>query len=496
MIGYVLLFFTLFTNGLYSCVIPNPLSMLQHEGHFTFCDTHKITVYPETDESLELLDTTQQLVPQGNLQIILDETLDLPDEGYTLKVTPTQATLQAKTAQGAFWGVQTLRQLIKEEQKVDCVTICDSPRFSYRGLHLDVARHFFSVSFIKEYIDKMAECKLNRFHWHLTDDQGWRIQIKKYPKLQEIGAFRDETLIGHNNTRPRTFDGTRYGDYYTQEEIKEIVEYARRRYIEVIPEIELPGHNMAALAAYPELGCTGGPYNTATHWGIFDDILCAGNEASFTFLQDVLTEVMELFPSKYIHIGGDEAPKTRWKACPKCQARIKSEGLHDEHHLQSYFVSRIEKFLNAHDRLIIGWDEILEGGLAPNATVMSWRGTAGGIESAKLHHPVIMTPCSHLYLDFYQSKAPSEPLAIGGYLPLEKVYDYEPIPEELSPEEATYILGAQANVWTEYMPSINHVTYMLLPRLYALSEVVWSAKERKNYPDFLERVNKRSNTKK
>jgi hexosaminidase len=354
-------------------------------------------------------------------------------------------------------------------------------------MHLDVGRHFFSVDFIKKYINLMAMLKMNTFHWHLTEDQGWRIEIKKYPKLQEIAAFRDETLIGHYSDKPHQFDGKKYGGFYTQEEIKEVVKYASARQITIIPEIEMPGHSQAAIAAYPELGCTGEQVKVATKWGVFEEIYCP-KETTFKFLEDVIDEVSNLFPGKYIHIGGDEAPKIRWENCEHCQNLIKKEGLKDEHELQSYFIARMEKYINSKGKQIIGWDEILEGGLAPNATVMSWRGTNGAIEAAKQKHTVILTPQSHCYFDHYQSENKNEPLAIGGFLPLEKVYNFNPIPDELTTEEHQYVLGAQGNVWTEYMQTSENVEYMVFPRAIALSEVLWSAKEHRNYTDFIYRL--------
>jgi hexosaminidase len=355
-------------------------------------------------------------------------------------------------------------------------------------MHLDVSRHFFKVETIKKWIDMLALYKINTFHWHLTDDQGWRIEIKKYPLLQSISAYRDETIIGHKRDSPHIFDGKRYGGYYTQDEVKAVVQYAMERHISIIPEIEMPGHALAALAAYPQLGCTGGPYKAATFWGIFDDVYCAGNDETFTFLQNVLDEVLPLFPSKYIHIGGDECPKNKWKTCPKCQKRIKDEHLKGEHELQSYFIGRMEKYLNSKGRQIIGWDEILEGGLTPGATVMSWTGEEGGIAAAKQHHDAIMTPEKYVYLDYYQSLYPAEPMAGGGYTPLSKVYNYEPITKELSGEEARYIKGVQANAWSEYMASPAQAERQLFPRMLALSEVAWSAKENKDYVGFLKRL--------
>jgi hexosaminidase len=441
---------------------------------------------------------TLQRKNEGIIVLSLIESADKAGS-YKLKIDQKRIEIQANTATGLFYGVQTIRQLlppqIESKEKifnitwtVPCLEIKDEPRFSYRGLHLDVGRHFFPVSFIKKYIDLIALHKMNTFHWHLTEDQGWRIEIKKYPKLTEIGGFRSETLIGHGGRPPFKFDGKRYGGFYTQDEIREVVAYAKARFVTIIPEIELPGHSSAALAAYPELGCAGGPYQVQTRWGVFDDVYCAGNDTVFSFMEDVLDEVVDLFPGTYIHIGGDECPKKAWKECRKCQARIAKEGLEDEHELQSYFIRRIEKYLLTKNRYIIGWDEILEGGLAPQATVMSWRGMAGGIEAAKQKHDVIMTPGSHCYLDHYQADPETQPLAIGGFTTLEKVYSFNPVPEELSPEEQKYILGAQGNVWTEYMKTTDHVEYMVYPRACALAEVVWTSPQARNYANFLVRM--------
>ena len=327
--------------------------------------------------------------------------------------------------------------------------------------------------------------KMNTFHWHLTDDQGWRIEIKKYPKLTEIGAYRNGSMVGHYSDQK--FDDKRYGGFYTQDDIKEIVAYANQRHITVVPEIEMPGHAVAALAAYPEYSCTGGPFEVGKIWGVLDDVFCPKDE-TFTFLENILSEVIDLFPSKYIHIGGDECPKVRWKACPKCQQRMKTENLKDEHELQSYFIQRIEKFVNAKGRKIIGWDEILEGGLAPNAAVMSWRGTEGGIAAAKEKHYVVMSPGSHCYFDHYQGEPKNEPIAFGGYTPVEKVYSFNPTPKELSADEAQYILGAQANLWTEYIETPSHVEYMIFPRMLALSEVVWGTSNPEKLADFQNRM--------
>ena len=425
-------------------------------------------------------------------QTVSDSTLG--DEGYKLIVNDNGVTISAAKGAGLFYGMQSLMQLIGAYGRdLPYLEVTDYPRFSYRGLHLDVARHMFPVEFLKKYIDLLAHHKMNRFHWHLTEDQGWRIEIKKYPKLQEIAAFRDETVIGHARTADRknkkNFDGKRYGGFYTQEEVKDVVRYAEERFVTVIPEIEMPGHALAALSAYPELGCTGGPYKAATTWGVFDDVFCAGKETTFEFLQNVLDEVLVLFPSKYIHIGGDECPKTRWEACPHCKKRMKDENLKDSHELQSYFIQRAEKYLNSKGRQIIGWDEILEGGLAPNATVMSWRGEEGGIEAAKQNHDVIMTPGNWCYFDHYQdTTSKTEPLAIGGFTPVKEVYSYEPVPASLSAEEAKHILGAQANVWTEYIPTKEHAEYMVYPRASAMSEVLWSPKDTRDYDDFLQRM--------
>ena len=421
-------------------------------------------------------------------------------EGYQLEVNKESILLKANTPAGLFYGVQTLLQLLPpqifSENKVTgkvnwvipCVKIIDIPRFSYRGMHLDVCRHFFPKEFIKKYIDLIAFHKMNTFHWHLTEDQGWRIEIKKYPKLTEISSYRNETLVGHYRDKPHKFDGQRYGGFYSQEDIKEIVQYAKERYVTIIPEIEMPGHSVAVLAAYPELACTEGPFEVSKIWGVRKDVYCAGNDKVFEFLENVLTEVIDLFPGMYIHIGGDECPKNRWEKCEKCQARIKNQDLKDEHELQSYFIRRIEKFLLSKRKLLIGWDEILEGGLAPEATVMSWRGIKGGIAAAEQGHDVIMTPNSHCYFDHYQKDQKTEPLAIGGFLPLKKVYFFEPIPEELDKKKQKHILGAQGNVWTEYMKTTDYVEYMSTPRMSALSEVNWSPKDKRNWDDFLSRL--------
>jgi hexosaminidase len=408
---------------------------------------------------------------------------------YHMEVNDKGVYIGGDNETGAFYGVQTLLQLLPVEKAtslpVSYLSINDYPRFQYRGMHLDVSRHFFPIPFIKRYIDYIALHKMNYFHWHLTDDQGWRIEIKKYPNLTKAGAWRNGTIIGHY---PGTSnDSIHYGGFYTQKEVKEIVAYAAKRYITVLPEIEMPGHASAALAAYPYLGCTGGPYQVQQTWGVFNDVYCAGNDSVFTFLQNVLDEVMPLFPSKLIHIGGDECPKDSWKKCPKCQKRIADNHLKDEHELQSYFIQRMEKYINSKGKTIIGWDEILEGGLAPNAVVMSWRGEKGGIDAAKLNHDVIMTPGGYCYFDHAQSKN-EDSLTIGGYLPVKQTYNYEPVPKELSEAEGKHILGAQGNVWTEYITNPKKVEYMIFPRMSALSEVLWSPAAKRDWNDFETRL--------
>lgn len=485
-----------------SGIIPKPALELKRSGSFAIQKTTRLHISGSDHLSTAFFDQylkdlsgftllrSNRPVPKG-INLMVDTHLKLKSEGYLLYVSQNGITVKAIDEKGLFYGLQSLVQLIREKNKIITVPayhIQDEPRFAYRGMHLDVARHLFSVQSIKKWLDLLAFYKINTFHWHLTDDQGWRIEIKKYPLLQSVSAYRDETLIGHKRADPHRFDGKRYGGYYTQEEVKDIVAYANARQITTIPEIEMPGHAQAVLAAYPQLGCTGGPYQTATYWGVFEDVFCAGNEETFHFLEGVLDEVIPLFPSAYIHIGGDECPKNRWHNCPKCQKRIKAEQLKDEHELQAYFIARIERYLNAKGKKIIGWDEILEGGLAPDATVMSWRGLEGGIAAARLKHDVIMTPEKFLYLDYYQSLNKTEQTAAGGYLPLKKVYDYEPMPAELNPEEQQYIKGVQANVWSEYLSDASKAEYMIFPRVIALAETAWSRKENKLYADFLARL--------
>lgn len=432
---------------------------------------------------------------------------DTVSGGYELDVANSQISINGNDENGVFYGVQSLLQLLPVEKTVALnvphVSIKDAPRYAYRGVMLDVGRHFFPVDFVKKFIDYAALHKLNYLHWHLTDDQGWRIEIKKYPKLTSVGAWRNGTIIDHYPGSGN--DNKRYGGFYTQKEVKDIVQYAATRHITVVPEIEMPGHASAAIAAYPWLSCFPEKETVIPHhpsekskqekgkkvqesWGVYDDIFCAGKDSTFVFLQNVLDEVLPLFPSKYIHVGGDEAPKVHWEKCPNCQKRIKENNLKDEHELQSYFIRRMEKYLNSKGKTIIGWDEILEGGLAPNAMVMSWRGEAGGIEAAKQKHHVIMSPNSHLYIDHYQGKASLEPLSIGGYTTLEKVYSYNPTPAALSAEEAGYVTGVQANLWTEYIPTTEKVLYMVLPRMAALAEIAWTQPEQKSWDDFKRRM--------
>jgi len=493
-------------------IIPQPVKIEQGSGFFQI-DKNTVIVTPDNkqiEEVAQYLNAYFNIVSGNDLELISTEPKkncivfkisdgdDLGNEGYKLSVTNKKIMIEAVSSRGLFYGIQTVLQLLPieifsqskvehSELKIPVCEIFDKPRFSWRGMHLDVGRHYFPVAFIKKYIDLIALHKMNTFHWHLTEDQGWRIEIKKYPELTTIGSKRKETILD-KNFDPFVGDGIPYGGYYTQEEVREIVEYARQRQITVIPEIEMPGHSLGALAAYPELGCTGGPYEVSTIWGVKADVFCAGNDDVFNFLENVLTEVMQLFPSQYIHIGGDECPKERWEKCEKCQARIKTEGLKNEHELQSYFIKRIESFLNANGRDLIGWDEILEGGLAPNAAVMSWRGIKGGIEAAEQGHDVVMTPTSHCYFDYYQANPDFEPLAIGGFTSLKKVYSFEPVPAELDKNKVKYILGAQGNVWTEYMKTPEYVEYMAVPRMTALAEVLWSPREFRDWDSFQHRL--------
>ncbi|MGD0006275.1 MAG: beta-N-acetylhexosaminidase [Anaerolineaceae bacterium] len=440
----------------------------------------------------------------SKIEIRFDPQLTLPGkEGYRLTVTPSSISILASGPAGAFYAVQTLLQLLPPdifreacvddvEWVIPCLQIEDYPRFGWRGLMLDTGRYFMPKEFIKKLIDLLALHKMNVFHWHLTEDQGWRVEIKKYPRLTEVGGWRKETLVGHldiTRLRPR-YDKRPHGGFYSQEDVREIVAYARQRFVTIIPEIEMPGHSQAAIAAYPELGNLAAPLEVSRTWGIHENVFNV-NENTILFLQDVLAEVLDLFPSQFIHIGGDEVPKKQWRESPAAQARLRELGLHNEDELQSYFIRRMDAFLTSHGRRLIGWDEILEGGLASNATVMSWRGEAGGIAAARAGHDVVMSPDHYTYFDYYQSwKIRKEPLAIGGLLPLKKVYNYEPVPHGLSPEEAPHVLGAQGQVWTEYIPTPKQAEYMIFPRACALAEVLWTPAALKNYASFTNRLEK------
>lgn len=419
-----------------------------------------------------------------------DTAAGIPPEGYRIDISARRAQLSAGDDAGLFYGLQTLLQLADERGNLPCVSIEDHPRYRYRGLHLDVCRHFFPVRFIKHYLDWMASCKLNTFHWHLTDDQGWRIEIKRYPRLTEIGGYRTRTQIGGFHEDPITYEQGRYGGYYTQDEIREVVAYAAKRHIAVIPEIEMPGHATAALAAYPELACGHGPksFETSGRWGVLDDVFCPGKEQTFEFLEGVLDEVLELFPSKLIHIGGDECPKGRWKACPLCQQRIREEGLKDEYQLQSYFIHRIERWMHTHGREIIGWDEILQGGISKTANIMSWNGSDPGIKAAQRGNPVIMTPKWYCYFDYSQTSDPEryEPLGNTRYVSVRQAYRLDPCDRLTLPDQKR-IRGVQCNLWTEYIADIRHAQHMVLPRMAALAETGW-ANDRKDYNDFVRRI--------
>ncbi len=482
-----------FSFGQKCPILPTPNVYKTAEGSFSFSNFISVNGdnLPENCKTYLVDFCTKNLgvsvvFGNGNTQMRFQKSINTPESAYAITINE-EVLIRYSDEKACFYALTSLFQLVKwEEEGVFTLQkgfIQDEPRFQWRGLHLDVARHFYTVEEVKRYIDLMSMYKFNVFHWHLTDDQGWRIEIKKHPKLTEIGAYRDSTVNDHYTTTPRTYTTERYGGFYTQEEIKEVVAYAAKKYITVVPEIEMPGHARAAIAAYPELSCSGDTLGVPGLWGVFDDIFCA-HENTILFLQDVLTEVMQLFPSEYIHIGGDEAPKTRWSKCKKCQAVIRENGLKDEHELQSYFIREMDEFLTKNGRKLIGWDEILEGGLSPNATVMSWRGMEGGIEAASQGHYVVMSPGSHCYFDHYQSNGSDEPLAIGGHTPLNKVYDFNPIPEKLTPDQQSYILGAQANVWTEYIQDFDKIEYMVYPRAIALSQVLW-CKNKPPFDDFL-----------
>ena len=496
-------------------VIPHPASVQVYDGDLDIAGAAF-----KADEALgeralaaingfesQLVAATGKAAGSSKAQFVFKADDKLACEEYTIDVCCRKVVVKASGLNGVLYAIETIKQMLPEEVytaqaaadedwELPYMKIQDKPRFGYRGMHLDVSRHFFDMNEVKKYLDIMAIHKLNVLHWHLTDDQGWRLEIKKYPELTQVGAVRKETLIGHGS-RSRKYDGIPYGEgmFYTQDQVKEIIEYAAQKGIEVIPEIDLPGHMLAALATYPELGCTGGPYEVWGRWGIAKDVLCVGKESTMKFLEDVLDEVADLFPSEYVHIGGDECPKVRWETCPHCQAKIAELGYKDddkykaEHYLQGYVTSRMEKFLTTKGKKLIGWDEILEGEIAPNATVMSWRGVQGGLEAARLGHDAIMTPYTHLYLDYYQSKdIENEPHGIGGYLPVDIVYSFEPYAEGMTDEEKSHILGVQANLWTEYIATNEHLEYMLLPRMSALSEIQWCEPENKIYERFLENM--------
>jgi len=458
--------------------IPKQLSIQNKQ--ITASAKKQLSFLLDVYHSLELKDTVDHPF------IRLQKLQNVPKDFYSIALND-QIFISYANEQALYYAFHSLMQLIQSEDGIKYISkgfVQDYPKFEWRGLHLDVSRHFFTVNQIKRYLDLMSMYKFNRFHWHLTDDQGWRIEIKAFPKLTSIGAWRDSTIQNHYNSTPRTFEKKRYGGFYTQEQIKDIVAYASERHITIVPEIEMPGHSRAALAAYPEYSCTGIQQGVPGLWGVFEDIYCS-KEESFVFIEKILDEVVSLFPGDYIHIGGDEAPKSRWKSCEQCQHVIKTNGLKDEHELQSYFIKRIEKYLTSKEKKLIGWDEILEGGLSPNATVMSWRGFKGGIEACKQAHYVVMTPGSHCYFDHYQGKSKEEPLAIGGYTPLEKVYDFNPVPKELDVAQASFVLGGQANLWTEYISSFKHLEYMAYPRAIALSQALWCT-EKPDYNAFCE----------
>ena len=513
----------LFSTCFYACsekrtlnsdyeIIPKPLDVnCKGDASFLLKDGVAV-IYPENNRKMQdnaefLVDyverqTGVKLTSHAGMPVdgAICLTLDLSDdnaEAYKLIVNDKRVCISGASEAGVFYGIQTLRKSLPVAQDINvnlsAVEIYDKPRFAYRGAMLDVARHFYTVDEVKTFIDMLALHNINRFHWHLTDDQGWRIEIKKYPKLMSVASERKETVVGRWYSG--IYDGKPYGGYYTQDELRDVIDYAAKRHITIIPEVDLPGHMQAALTAYPELGCTGGPYEVRTIWGVSQDVLCVGNDFTLQFVKDVLSEVADIFPSEYIHIGGDECPKVRWEKCPKCQERIKSLGLKSdakhtkEQRLQSYMIQEAAKYLKEKGKRIVGWTEILEGGLVPDATLMSWIGESGGIEAAHQHHDVIMTPNTYLYFDYYQSKkVEDEPLAIGGYLPIEKTYNYEPMPKELTKEEQQYIKGVQANLWTEYIPVFSQVQYMVLPRLGAAAEVQWTDPSKKDYKDFLRRV--------
>lgn len=486
-------------------IIPIPLQLEYSQGQFMLSRETPV-VYDHSNKTLAALASTLQkgirakltaepnspAIGAGTIRLVLSQDAQANPEGYGLTISSERILIESTAPNGLFYGIQTLLQLIPQiagpqSAPLPALKIKDQPRFPWRGLHLDCCRHFMPPDFIKKYLDSMAMYKLNVFHWHLTEDQGWRIEIKAFPRLTEIGAWRKETRIGHASEQPAKSDGQPHGGFYTQEQIRDIVAYASERFITVVPELEMPGHAQAAIAAYPELGCTGKPVEVWTDWGVSPHIFNV-EENTFRFLEQVVDELCDLFPGPYIHVGGDEAIKDQWQNTPRIQERMKELGVDNEEALQSYFITRMEQYINSKGKTVIGWDEILEGGLAPNAIVMSWRGTKGGIEAARAGHQVIMSPGSHCYFDHYQADPRHEPLAIGGYTPLAKVYRFDPLPQELSKDEAQFVLGGQANLWTEYIPTPEHAEYMLFPRITALAEVLWSAPKRKNWPEFKRRA--------
>lgn len=515
LIGIFILYPTLSTAAIN--LIPQPSRITTTGGYYSLNENTTIAVTPETEQIGHYLAQIitkhtgwePTVLPLSNrdepdlIILTIDSLTGSGDEGYHLNIDEKQLLLSAASPAGVFYGCQTLRQLLPSRPQeieqvkqsgtwqIPTLRISDSPRFAWRGMMLDVSRHFFPKEFIKDLIDYLAYHKLNTFHWHLMDDQGWRVEIKQYPKLTEIGAWRVERegQLWHQRPLQEPGETATYGGYYTQEEIREIVAYAKERFITIVPEIEMPAHITCALAAYPELSCTGGPFTVppGSIWPL-KDIYCAGRETTFQFLENVLTEIIDLFPSTYIHVGGDEANKGEWEKCDSCQARIIAEGLQNEAELQSYFIRRIERFLKSKNRKLIGWDEILEGGLAPDAAVMSWRGTKGGIAAARAGHEVVMSPVSHCYLNCYQGELYLEPLAQSRYLPLSKVYSFDPVPDQLSAEQARFIIGAQANLWAEFVPTPEHAEYMLFPRLSALSEVLWSPESTRDWETFRHRI--------
>ena len=520
-----ILLFAFFLISVLSCwtpetslnVVPYPAEVTMHSGRFKAAgaDFHfdgkadSLTEKAVREFAKKLSETSgsesKVIAGTSGKGFIFAIDSSLPEEAYRLRIGRNGVRAEASGLNGFIYAIQTLKQMLPaeifgnapaadEDWSLPCCTIEDAPRFGYRGMHMDVARHFFDMDMVRKYLDVMEIHKLNTLHWHLTDDQGWRIEIKKYPKLTEIGSIRKQTIIGHASGEG-AYDGTPYGEgcWFSQDQIREIIDYAASKGISIIPEIDLPGHMLAALAAYPELGCTGGPYDVWGMWGVADDVLCAGKEETMIFLENVLSEVADLFPSEYIHIGGDECPKVRWEECPHCQAKIRELGLTDkdgyqaEHYLQSYVMKRMTELLSKKGKKVIGWDEILEGEVADDAVIMSWRGASGGLQAARMGHDAIMTPNTHFYLDYYQTlDTENEPLAIGGYIPIWKCYSYEPYTKGMTDDEKAHILGVQANLWTEYIETEEHLEYMLLPRMAALSEVQWCQNGNKSWERFLD----------